>query len=244
MSNNLYSPYGAYELKAYYQRNLLLGTFSVTIMIGMIMLSFWIVSHLKSTENAILPEPLDKVISILEIQQQPSIIQKKLVGIKPQLENKDFKLGPPIPVPDDEMMDDDVTLVTREEMADIITSKGMEITDYGESNFIFEDTGVAYYPEPEDFVAVEIMPVMIYYITPVYPRLAKQAGITGIVWIKALIDKEGNVRKALVGKSSNTTSLDEAAVEAAYGNKFKPGIQNGDPVSVWVTYKVIFELDK
>ena len=59
-----------------------------------------------------------------------------------------------------------------------------------------------------------------------------------------LVDEDGNVMKAMVGKSSGTESLDGAAVEASYKNKFKPGIQNGRPVKVWVTYKVDFTLDR
>jgi TonB family protein len=59
-----------------------------------------------------------------------------------------------------------------------------------------------------------------------------------------LVDKDGNVRDALVLKSSGTASLDEAAVEASYDCKFKPGIQNGRPVACWVTYRVEFVLDE
>ena len=84
---------------------------------------------------------------------------------------------------------------------------------------------------------------MVYQNTPDYPRLAKQAGITGTVWMKVLIDEEGNVLKAIIAKSSGTASLDEAALKASYGNKFSPGIQNGRPVKVWVTYPVEFKLE-
>ena len=98
-------------------------------------------------------------------------------------------------------------------------------------------------PAPDEFVPVEIYPEMIFQQAPEYPRLAKQAGITGVVWVRALVDKEGNVRNSMVHKSSGTASLDEAAVAAAYKNKFKPGIQNGRPVNCWVSYKVVFELD-
>lgn len=101
-----------------------------------------------------------------------------------------------------------------------------------------------YLPDPDEFVAVEVYPEMIYMETPEYPRLAEEAGLEGIVWIKALLDKNGDVRDARVGKSSGTASLDQAAVDAAYKCKFKPGIQNGKPVACWVTYKVEFVLDE
>ena len=98
-------------------------------------------------------------------------------------------------------------------------------------------------PPPDKFVPVDIMPEMIYQAAPNYPRAAKQKGLQGVVWVKALVDKKGIVKKARVGKSSGHKVLDKAAVEAAFSNKFKPAVQNSRPVNVWVTYKVNFRLN-
>ncbi len=95
----------------------------------------------------------------------------------------------------------------------------------------------------DGFVQVEIMPEVIHQVSPMYPLQARHAGITGTVSIKALVDEEGKVLKAIVDKSSGTASLDEAAVAAAYEFKYKPGIRDGRPVKVWVTYPVEFKLD-
>lgn len=91
---------------------------------------------------------------------------------------------------------------------------------------------------------VEIYPEMVYKHRPDYPRLAKQAGITGTVWVKALVDEAGKVLKAIVARSSGTVSLDEAAVKAAYKNKFTPAMQKGKLIKVWVTYPIEFVLDR
>ena len=85
---------------------------------------------------------------------------------------------------------------------------------------------------------------MIYQEPPKYPLDAKHAGITGMVWIKALVDKEGKVRQAIVGTSSGYASLDAAAVAAAYHNRYIPGYQNGRPVALWIKYKVDFRLNE
>jgi TonB family protein len=46
-----------------------------------------------------------------------------------------------------------------------------------------------------------------------------------------------------VAKSSGSNvGFDEAAVEAALQCIYKPAIQNGQPVAVWVTYPVEFKL--
>jgi TonB family protein len=100
-----------------------------------------------------------------------------------------------------------------------------------------------YLPAPDEFILVDIRPELINGYNPDYPKLAEQAGITGVVWVKVLVDEEGKVLKAIVDKSSGTVSLDEAALEAAYKCRYKPGIQDGHPVKVWVTYDVEFKPD-
>ena len=99
-------------------------------------------------------------------------------------------------------------------------------------------------PEPIDFVSVEVYPEMIREEVPVYPKEAKDEGIEGIVWVKALVDADGTVARAIVGKSSGHKSLDEAALTAAEKCQYKPALQNGKPTAVWVTYKVDFTLDE
>ena len=43
--------------------------------------------------------------------------------------------------------------------------------------------------------------------------------------------------------SSGVASLDDAAVKAAFKNRFKPGIQNGRPIACWVSYTVDFDIN-
>lgn len=236
--NALYSPYGAYELKAKYQRNFGIGTLLALAMVVVVVGTAWIISSFEDD----MPVATGAVViqTVADLGPPPSVAQKP-PQIKVQQPNVAApKVGIPKPVADEEVLDEDVVIASREELAeivapDIVTGDGEDIVvDIGEDEFL---------PPPDEFVPVEIYPEMIFQQTPDYPRLAKQAGITGVVWVKALVDKDGNVRDAIVGKTSGTASLDEAAVQAAFKNKFKPGIQNGRPVAVWVTYKVEFELN-
>ena len=87
----------------------------------------------------------------------------------------------------------------------------------------------------------EELPQFVYKHNPDYPHEAFVAGISGRVWIKALVSEEGRVLKVIVGKSSGSRLLDDAAVKAAYKNKFTPGIQEGKPIKVWVTYPIEFK---
>jgi TonB family protein len=97
-------------------------------------------------------------------------------------------------------------------------------------------------PSPDDFVAVEVNPEMVYEQTPVYPKEAEDEGVQGVVWVKALVDTDGTVAKVTIGKSSGHKCLDKAALEAAHKCKYRPALAQGKPTATWISYKVDFTL--
>jgi protein TonB len=93
------------------------------------------------------------------------------------------------------------------------------------------------------FVAVESQPVPVRQVAPEFPEMARLTGREGRVVVRALVDREGMVQRAEIVKSSGmNVGFDEAAIEAALLCGYKPAIQNGMPVAVWVTYTVEFKL--
>ena len=96
-------------------------------------------------------------------------------------------------------------------------------------------------PAPDEFIPVEEQPVIVEWKTPEYPRMAREAGIEGIVTVRALVGKDGKVRDAILGKGVHQL-LDEAALAAAKECVFKPAIQNKNPVAVWVAIPFNFHL--
>ncbi len=96
-------------------------------------------------------------------------------------------------------------------------------------------------PDPSEFAPIEIYPAMTYECEAKYPANAKPDGVKGSVWVKSLISKAGKPLRSEIGESSGSEALDFAALKASYGNKYSPGIQNGRPVAVWVTYRVDFD---
>lgn len=236
----LYSPYGAFEMKSKYQKNFLIGTLGMAAFVGLIVLTFWLIKVLTPEEDY---GDLGNVIvikTVADLGPPPSIAKKPPQVKVSQPDVAAPKVGIPKPVADEDVLDEDVVLATREELAEIVAP---DITIGSDDDIIVDIADDDYLPAPDDFVAVEIQPEMISTRQPEYPRLAKQAGITGTVWVRALISKDGKVLKAIIHKSSGTNSLDDAAIKAAKFNTFKPGIQNGRPVNVWVSYQVNFELD-
>jgi TonB family protein len=76
--------------------------------------------------------------------------------------------------------------------------------------------------------------------TPVYPPLAKQAGVQGVVRMNATIDKEGHVTS--LDLISGHPLLAPAAVDAVKQWVYRPTLLNGNPVDVITQVDVNFTL--
>ncbi len=97
-----------------------------------------------------------------------------------------------------------------------------------------------YIPRPDEFVPVEEQPVPVKQPRPIYPEIARQAGVEGVVYVQALIDREGKVRDVKVQKGPEM--FQEAAKEAMRESTWKPATRQGKPVTVWVAYPIRFTL--
>jgi TonB family protein len=75
----------------------------------------------------------------------------------------------------------------------------------------------------------------------VYPLSAKENNLQGEVFIKAVIDPNGNVSSTEIIKSLDT-ECDNAAAEAIKKTKFTPGIKDGKAVESQVTIPIKFKL--
>ncbi|MCI0691706.1 M56 family metallopeptidase [candidate division KSB1 bacterium] len=98
---------------------------------------------------------------------------------------------------------------------------------------------------PTDFVQFDRAPQIVHQVTPVYPVIAKKAGIEGTVWLKILIREDGRVEKVEVFKSTKSEmGFDEAAIAAAQKFEFEPALKNGQPVATWVALPFRFKLNE
>ena len=77
---------------------------------------------------------------------------------------------------------------------------------------------------------------------PIYPGLARQAGIEGTVLLEAIIGKEGNVVNFRVVNTLVNPELVKAAVAAVKQWLYKPTLLNGEPIEVVTTIRVNFSL--
>ena len=99
-------------------------------------------------------------------------------------------------------------------------------------------------PSKTDFVKVDVQPEILKRVAPDYPAEARKMGIEGKVVISALVDTTGHPAKVEIARSSGYKSLDEAALKAAKETLYKPGMQDGKPIAIWINYTVKFVLDE
>ncbi len=145
-------------------------------------------------------------------------------------------VGVPKPVEDSKATNEDAA--TQSELGAMSAGAA---TDASGSNPLTVDTDI---PDKGAYVAVDKNPELIKFVTPVYPDIAKKAGIGGKVFVQMLIDVDGHVIRADVARSSGNVSLDDAAVEAAKQCIFTPAIApGGKPTRVWVMQPFTFKLN-
>jgi TonB family protein len=186
-----------------------------------------------------------RIKTIAEMAAPPSVSQTQAPqvavaapGIAPP------SIGIPEAVPDEEAPEE-VTIATQEELGKIADLSAQSIIggEGGGDSIAIEIPMEEYLPPPEEFVPYDEPPVQLTEVEYEYPPLAKQAGIEGTVFVKALVDKNGKVRDAIIMKESGSSAgFEEIALKAAYQIKYKPAISNNQPVAVWVVYPVRFTL--
>ena len=75
-----------------------------------------------------------------------------------------------------------------------------------------------------------------------YPPLLRDAGIGGTVRVFFFINDQGIVEQVRIDQSSGHPALDEAAINVAGAYRFSPAQNGDDPVPVWVSFPVTFQV--
>lgn len=247
--NPVYGGYGAFEMKAAYQRNMLIGiavtVLFATFVIGTIMVLQLLLSG-PTVELAPPSPPIDDDFGTTTSNPPPIVISDgphiASGGRPPKAE-----LGTKPILVADSLMGSDAggELPTDPDRAEygLIYDPGIDGAGEGTGGGNYGGGVIDEYPDPYEFRENVQLPKMLQAAVPEFPRLAKAAGMSGTVWVRVLVDEEGHVLDAFVEKSTNEhAGFEEAALEAAYECIFSPGIQNGISVKVWVSFKFEFDL--
>jgi len=81
-------------------------------------------------------------------------------------------------------------------------------------------------------------PKKVKDVRPVYPPIAREAGIAGVVILEVRIGSDGRIEEGRVLKS--IPLLDEAALDAVKQWEFEPTLVNGQPVAIMMTVTINF----
>ena len=144
-----------------------------------------------------------------------------------QIDNTPPPARPSIPVPSDD-----------EDIAEDLTLDELDFDDFSNLD--------APPPPPSGpkvvFIPYDDPPVAMSPIRPLYPEIAQEAGIEGVVVVQAFIDEKGRVKETLILKGVPNTGLDEAAMEAIRKTRFRPAKQRERAVGGWISIPVNFKL--
>ncbi len=84
--------------------------------------------------------------------------------------------------------------------------------------------------------------MLVQQTQPVYPSIAKAAGVSGTVVLHATISKNGTIKDLKV--VSGSPMLQQAALEAVRTWRYKPYKLSNQPVEVETAISVVFSLNK
>ncbi len=81
---------------------------------------------------------------------------------------------------------------------------------------------------------------LVHQVNPVYPPLARQTRVQGVVVLEALISMDGKVESLRV--VTGHPLLTQAALDAVKQWRYRPTMLNGEPIEVITTVTVTFTL--
>jgi len=85
-------------------------------------------------------------------------------------------------------------------------------------------------------------PKFINQVKPQYPDSARQAGETGEVKVKVLVQADGTAKNFTIFKSSGHKDLDDAVLAAVKASTYKPAYSNGKPILAFLDITYAFTL--
>jgi len=235
-------PYGASELKKHYQKHLA-ETLVLVILLHVIAISSYRVGL------NLLPKAKINLISHSSFKSPAEIY----IPLPPPLEKfshatcaypleipnpTKFSVGVPAPIPDVAIEADHVLASQIETTS--ANSNGLDgggfVEGIGSLDGEFEKRGPHLTEGP-----IEKPPIIVKLAQPIYPEVARQAGLEGTVWLKLWVDRQGRVKKVVVFKSE-AKIFEQAAISAAQQFVFTPAFMSGGPVAVWVAVPFKFRL--
>lgn len=176
---------------------------------------------------------LDSPISSHEIQDQEIFLEQTIATRQENTPASPPKPQIPIPVPTDEVIEDELEFLDFESSLNLETIGEGEVGQTGNSDEIVGSPQRA--------------PVPVRIIEPSTPESARAAGIKAEVFVTFLVNVDGNVEDFFISnirqydkngdRFTNVESIGynimETTLKAAQKWQFRPGMNNGKPVKTY-----------
>ncbi len=247
LSRSYNAPYGAFEMKLSHQKHMLIG-----MVFSLLFVAWAVVAAVRNCGPAEDTVATDwhkwRTVKTVRIIDD---IRPAGGGLPHPTVNRAQSTNAAKYIPDPELNDDideeQSVIPPRNPFSD---GRG----DIGDGNGIYGggQSGVGGYgmepggggteiPPRDAFIPHAEPPTLVHEETPLYPKLALEGGFSAEVYVYAFVDKDGHVKKVEVAKCTRPNiGFEEAAEAAAYKNVYRPAIQNGYPVGVWIAFRVRF----
>ena len=247
------SDYGAVEIKEFIRKNTYRAFVVTNSLLLLLFLLYWGYSKASEQDLSNIPQAPISKISLQGPSQQTEQIEEApppppsetIIDIATAA-----KAGTPVPVPDADIKEELKEFASVDDLAQSLAREKGEVVDFGQVQNI--DLGekkldvgkIEQEPNIDDFIPVEKEPVVDLVELQkkiIYPEMARKAGIEGRVIVRVLVDRAGKPVRSVV-QYSDSQMLDQAAKNAVMKSVFTPAIQNGQPISCWVSIPITFKL--
>lgn len=204
------------DLRRFYRRNIVYSG-CLTLVVMIICSVFYPERELVV---AIQPPPA----GILQLNDIPETVQKKRAAAMPR---------PKVPLAvEGEDVPDDVTITSTELAFDDVTIDLPSLSPLAGIGDIST--------EPMEYDVIDYKPHPTRLVTPQYPVLAYKKRQVGTVWLKVLVDTNGDVEDVQIINGDEI--FQKAAFAAAKQFRFRPGKHAGKRRKVWMTMPIEFAL--
>ncbi len=241
--------YGAFEMKEFIRKSTV-KAFIITMSILLLLLLAYIVTKVVSSKTFKSVAPITKM-KLENLPPPPANDAPPPPPPPPEVyTGPAARAGTPVPVPDAEITPDMKDFAKTDEIARASAEGGNGLDGGGFSSNIQVDQPIDVKkeeePSPDDFIAVEKEPEPNYALlkkNTVYPEMARRAQIEGKVIVRVLVGKDGKPKPGKIKiEDTSNEMFNQAAIDAVMKTPFTPAIQNGQPIEVWVTVPMNFQL--
>ncbi|MGD0340417.1 MAG: TonB family protein [Bacteroidales bacterium] len=233
--------YGAYDLRRRYKSAASLSILGVSAFFSALII---LISGFMPKEATAKPDPVIDILVISQNLKNPDeLVQPEIK--KPVIQPEQIKYVPPV-ISDDSALSAN-TLMANDVAASLITNGNVP------ENIDSAMKDIAPDPVRQDDIIItcEELPMfpggpeaLLKYIADntKYPDEAVELNLQGKVIVKFAVLYDGSVSRIEILRSVCPLLDQEAARVVSTLPKWKPGKQNGTPVSVWFTVPVSFQL--